>query len=332
MEKPQKPYAGYQLTVHPNGQFSKKINGKVHYFGPWSEGPIAALEKYLRLKPFIEAGTKPPESIYTVDDLVKAFLAHKDNLVRSGEIQSSTRRDYAVVCKAIKKRFGRREVASIANGDFSAMRAMLADGYSKSSLKQRLSIARMLFKYGKVETDGLRAPAKRLLRAEKRERLFTAEQIRYMLDNATGELRDLILLGINCAFGPKDCLTLTANRIKGEWIEHPRPKTGVDRRCWLWPETRPTLPPTLRREDIGDAFRELVADFYVPNVTTFYTLRRTFETIASAGDVSQAAIDKIMGHERPDMASIYRQRVFDGQLRKCSAHVRAWVFGEITLA
>ena len=42
-DKPAKPHRDYPLTVDGNGQWSKKIRGKVHYFGPWSD-PDAALK------------------------------------------------------------------------------------------------------------------------------------------------------------------------------------------------------------------------------------------------------------------------------------------------
>jgi integrase len=49
----------------------------------------------------------------------------------------------------------------------------------------------------------------------------------------------MILLGINCGFGNRDCGTLprSALDLSGGWVRFPRPKTGIDRRCPLWPET-----------------------------------------------------------------------------------------------
>ena len=49
----------------------------------------------------------------------------------------------------------------------------------------------------------------------------------------------MILLAINCGFGQTDIssLPLKAIELEGGWIEFPRPKTAIGRRCPLWPET-----------------------------------------------------------------------------------------------
>jgi len=44
--RPAKPYPDYPLYAHSNGQWAKKIAGRVHYFGPWSD-PQAALQRWL---------------------------------------------------------------------------------------------------------------------------------------------------------------------------------------------------------------------------------------------------------------------------------------------
>jgi integrase len=57
----------------------------------------------------------------------------------------------------------------------------------------------------------------------------------------------------------------------------------------------------------------------------FYTLRHVFETIGGES-CDQVAVDAIMGHERGEMASIYRERISDDRLQAVVNHVRAWLF------
>jgi hypothetical protein len=55
----------------------------------------------------------------------------------------------------------------------------------------------------------------------------------------TAALKAMILLGVNCGFGNADCGTLpiTAIDLDGGWVNYHRSKTGINRRCPLWPET-----------------------------------------------------------------------------------------------
>src|SRR5258707_15642015 len=85
--KPNKPYPEFPLTAHPAGYWCKKIRGKMHYFGPWSD-PDAALAKYLEQKDALHAGRKirPDANAPTVKDVANAFLNHKRALLDSGEL------------------------------------------------------------------------------------------------------------------------------------------------------------------------------------------------------------------------------------------------------
>jgi hypothetical protein len=57
--KPSKPYASFPLTPHNNGQWYKKIRGKIHFCGIWKD-PDGALENYLRVAADLHAGRQPP--------------------------------------------------------------------------------------------------------------------------------------------------------------------------------------------------------------------------------------------------------------------------------
>ena len=52
-------------------------------------------------------------------------------------------------------------------------------------------------------------------------------------------MKAMILLGINCGLGNSDVANLPTGAVDltAGWLDYPRPKTGVARRCPLWPET-----------------------------------------------------------------------------------------------
>jgi len=56
--KPAKPSHSFPLTPHNNGQWCKKIRGKLYFFGVW-DNPEAALQSYLRAAADLHAGRQP---------------------------------------------------------------------------------------------------------------------------------------------------------------------------------------------------------------------------------------------------------------------------------
>ena len=164
----------------------------------------------------------------------------------------------------------------------------------------------------------------------------------------------MILLGINCGLGNTDCARLTRGRInlKSGWLHYPRPKTGVERHCPLWPETIEAVkrvwatrkPPrdtafshhvflTSRRQpfdgtDISHEFRK-PADEVGVECPAFYCFRHTFATMGSRANL-QKALDTIMGDLPPVnymVRSVYdHDRASKSDLRAVVNLVRAWLF------
>src|SRR5262249_6629222 len=144
-----------------------------------------------------------------------------------------------------------RSVLDARPGDFEKYRASCAKKWGPHRLGGEVQRVRSLFKYafdcGHVDRPvrfgpGFTKPTKthmRMHKAKGEKKLFDRSEIRKMLDAASPQLGAMILLGANCAFGNADCGTLpeSALDLDGGWIDFPRPKTGIGRRCFLWPET-----------------------------------------------------------------------------------------------
>ena len=74
--KPAKPYSTFPLTPHNNGQWCKKIRGKIHFFGVW-EDPDTALQRYLGVAADLHAGREPRLSTLSAEGItVKQLCDH----------------------------------------------------------------------------------------------------------------------------------------------------------------------------------------------------------------------------------------------------------------
>ena len=371
VSKPSKPYPDFPLFPHATKRWAKKIRGRLHYFGSWDD-PDAALQKYLDQREDLHAGRTPrtdPTGV-TTRDLVNRFLTAKQHFLTTGEITARTFRDYFDTCELLLKLFGKtRSVEGLSSEDFERLRMVLGKTRGPVALGNEVQRVRVVFKYA-YDADLVEKPVRsgptfkrptrktlRRARQSKGLRMFERPELKAVLDASDGQLRAMIFLGINCGFGNQDCgvLPLSAVDLQNGWINFPRPKTAIDRRCPLWPETIDAIRAALskRPQPKDDAHAELVfitkygkpwakgtPDSPVSKETTkllrsmrihrpgvsFYCLRHTFETIAGEAR-DQVAVDHIMGHARDDMASLYRERISDERLIAVTNYVRDWLFG-----
>jgi integrase len=376
--KPTKPYPDFPLFAHGNGSWAKRINGRVYYFGPWKD-PDAALNLYLETKDDLFAGRKPrPKAAVvgcTMADLGNEFLNFKRHRKEAGELTARMFDDYESVAVRLVKFFGpTRLVEDLRPEDFEELRHQLAKKWGPVTLLNFITRCRGIFKFAHDNGliphpvrygQGFKLPSQKQLRRarnQKGPRMFEARELVKILALASQPLESMILLGINCGFGNSDCgnLPLKALDLNRGWLDFPRPKTEVTRRCPLWPETIEALQEWMAHRPKARAGWDLDAAGLVfvtkygkkwakldkdnpiskemakllkelglhrPGLN-FYALRHTFETIAGETD-RQAAVDFLMGHapRSDDMSAVYRQRISDDRLRAVTDHVRGWLFG-----
>lgn len=383
--KPEKPRPDFPLFPHANGQWCKKIKGNQHHFGVWAD-PGAALDRYLAEKDYLERGRTPPKITgdeLTVGVLCDTFLHSKAKSVDTGELHRRTYAGYHAACKRMAHYFGRnRLVDDLDAKDFEGLRTALTKGKSGSrglvTLRGDILTIRMVFKAahdnGQLKNlprfgQSFKIPDKASLRRSRQangKRMFEAAELGTIIKAAPMPLRAMIMLGINCGFGATDCASLpqSAVDLQAGWIDHPRPKTAIERRCPLWPETVAALREAIDKRpdqrDPADAglvfltrcgqrwvrvgrfdakkgkgasidavcceFVKLLADLKLKRPgLAFYALRHTFQTIGE-GSRDLPAVRAIMGHVDSSMSANYRETIDDDRLKAVSDFVRSWVF------
>jgi integrase len=370
-DKPNKPRGDFPLYAHASGQWAKRIRGRVHYFGKWAD-PQAARERFAREKDDLYAGRTPSNGDgLTVRELVNHFLTREKRKIASGEITERTFEDYKDNCERVLKVLGRTTlVDSLRPTDFARLRANFAKTHGATTLWGDVSRTRVLFNYAAKNFDkrvsygdSFKKPSRSVLRRARQQRaprLFSASECRKLIAAAGQPLQAMIYLGLNCGFGNNDCamLPLSALDLKNKWINFPRPKTGIGRRCPLWPETVKAInaamakrplpieslddkvfitkygntwePKTVRDNPVGKEFTKLLKSDDLKlhrKGVGFYALRHVFQTIGEKSR-DKDAVRAIMGHaeDANDMSAVYSEdEIEDDRLLAVVAFIRTWL-------
>jgi integrase len=381
--------------IHYFGRWANVVDGRLERID--GDGWKEALDDYKAQADDLHAGRTPrakPDGL-TVADLCNRFLTAKLRKRDAEELSPRTFSEYKEVTDLLVEKFGKtRLVDDLAAEDFATLRAGLAKKWGPVRLANTITRIRTVFKYGvdnglieravRYGTEFTK-PDRATMRRHRTKagpKMLEAEQLRRLLDALEGkkvaigqtpdaeakvklegspQFRAMVLLGLNCGYGNTDIATLPlgAIDIKRGWVDFPRPKTGIARRCPLWPETidalrvvldsRPTpqtdaeknivflnsrgtqwvrLTPSSRSDSLSRIFREtLLALGIHRDGIGFYTLRHIFRTIAN-GTRDPVAIDLIMGHADHTMGERYRERIDDARLEAVVKVVRDWLFAE----
>lgn len=278
--KPKKPYPTFPLTAHPNGQWCKKIRGKVHFFGVWAN-PAAAEKRYLTLAADLHQGRQPrsmtlAEGQLTVKGSCNRFLTWQSEKLEAGEIGARWFEDCRKILKEFASSVGTaRLVDDLRPEDFQRHRMKLARRVGVHALTRHITAIRSAFKYA-YDVDLIDKPmkfgtgfappsaaqkrkAKLKTEVEHGKRLFSTKDVHKILKACGLELRGPVLLGLNGGFGNTDCSRLprSAVDLDNAVIEYHREKTGIQRIVPLWPETVAELKkvienrPTPQSEEVA---------------------------------------------------------------------------------
>ncbi len=294
--RPKKPRKDYPLFAHANGQWAKKVLGRLHYFGPWRDPEAETTKRQRELAEFAErlwdrqkddlrAGRKPRDKrvvqgTLTVRELCNDFMSSQELKTKTGQLSDRQFEDYLRAVKFVADEFGReRSVDDLGPPDFRDLKSRLADKYkAPSSLKREMTNCRAVFNWamrnGHVERiirfgDDFKLPTTTQLRKHKQQqkrehgsREFTAEQCRAIIDAANPALKAMTLLGLNCGLGNTDIRLLQFGDLDLEsgWIDYPQNKRGMDRVSKLWDVTDKLLPNEKTIGGVGSEAVNLVKE------------------------------------------------------------------------
>jgi integrase len=194
-------------------------------------------------------------------------------------------------------------------------------------------------------------------RAKAGPKMFEREELTALLGKAGPGMKAMVLLAINGGLGNSDVagLCMAHMNLKTGWLTYPRPKTGIERRIPLWPETVQAIKAALkvrpkpkdaahrnhvfigrRRESyladngyrVAQEFARVLDAAKVKPKRGFYAIRHSFQTVGE-GCNDLVAVQAIMGHAASgsDMSARYRERIDDDRLRAVTDHIHKWLFG-----
>jgi len=236
----------FPLTLHPTGQYCKKIKGKLYYFGVDKQ---KAFQRYLEQASTLHTGkTSRSNSCndnISIKTLCNLYLEYQESKMQHKEISAHHFSDQVNSLRKFTRFLGQhRLINEISALDLQNYKRQLVKSYSsKHRINLNLAIMKAMFHWARkndVLTNIPNIDAVSKMKITHQEKpVFTSEQIQVLLDNAKPQIQAMIWLGLNCGFGCTDCSELLWKHIDYDnvRIRFPRGKTGINRNFPLWPDT-----------------------------------------------------------------------------------------------
>lgn len=333
------------LTQHVRGGWYKSINGTFKLIAGKREAATGEEADKVYEKKFAElwagvpnAAPMAPATEANVSDLFDQFIHAKRLLVADGKRSNRTLDEYVSCLQDFTDTAGPLRFSDLRPYDFTRVYQAWSARFGVHRLSKYVAMVRTAFNwlaangfipavpgYGDFR-QSTRAEF-RLHKARQEEEgagvSFTTGELATLLDAADATQRAQILLALNGGFGNTDLSEMRERVLDFEkgWVDYRRGKTGVKRRCPLWPETIDAVRDAIPLSKIpGNAFstsdgRPLVQgthDRLAVRFKTlcegancyredrgFYALRHVFSTEAVKHG-STIFVKRITGHTSPE--------------------------------
>ena len=236
----------FPLTLHPTGQYCKKIKGKIHYFGTDKK---QALERYLDQAACLHGDrdtvTTRSSDTMSIRVLCDLYLQYQHSKVLAGELTARHYSDQTKSLAQLVSSLGEgRKIRDISTLELQSYKRRLQGRYgSAHRLNLHLGVMKAMFHWARRNDVLERIPNIDAVSRGKVVHLerftFGSQEITKLLAPANAKMRAMIWLGLNCGFGCTDCAGLKWSDLDFEHnrVRLARNKTGVPRNLPLWPET-----------------------------------------------------------------------------------------------
>lgn len=275
------PFPEFPLRRHRSGQWYKNVwnprtqRSETFYFGSYHEDPRGddalnhPVTGWLARREAIKSGCdntriEPPGAGMLLGEVMQRFLEHKRDKTRTGELSLTTLDGYLhEVGSFVAFMKPTLPPAALRPEHFSAyMRGLASSRQLGRHARRRARAYVMAFLrfgakngwYAMPNTgvdwaapstcpDAMRQSRAREGTQDFSERILAGSEIDQLLARSSPLHRAMILLGVNCGFGPADLGRLRWRMLDlaTGLISYPRGKTGVPRRGYLWKKTRRAL-------------------------------------------------------------------------------------------
>ena len=137
----------FPLTLHPTGQYCKKIKGKLYYFGADKQ---QALQRYLEQATYLHSGkmTKPAsDNSMSLKTLCNLYLDHQESRSIVGEIQPRQIYEQACLLRDFVKFIGvNQSISNITTIDLQNYRKKLIKiGKAPNSINNHISAIKAMY-------------------------------------------------------------------------------------------------------------------------------------------------------------------------------------------